>query len=128
MWNKASYPFHNAIDNHLHLVHDPKAERKLLYDFIKELELVPAINLYGKPVIRISPRRFRGRSCQSILDIELKHVTTSISLLVDEAANSIIHGYGIVNVLGSLFGVEYKKMVTQYVIKRLNEELKNGRR
>jgi hypothetical protein len=55
-------------------------------------------------------------------------LTTCVSLTVDETAQSIIYGYGIVNVLGSLFGDEYKKMATQYVIKRLNEELKNGRR
>ena len=109
-------------------ISDPKAERKLLYDFIKELEIVPTINLYGKPTIRISPKRFHGRSCQSILDIDLKHLTTCLSLTVDEAAERITHGYGIVQVLGSLFGDEYKKMVTQYVVKRLNEELKNGRR
>lgn len=107
---------------------DHKGGKQLLNDFIKELELVPIINLYGKPVIRILPKRFRGLSCQSILDIELKHLTTCISLTVDEAAQSIIHGYGIVQVLGSLFGDEYKKLVTQHVIKRLNEKIKNGRR
>jgi len=106
---------------------DPKTERQLFYDFIKELELVPTVNIYGKPVIRISPRRFRGRSCQSILDVDLKHLTTCLSLTVEEAAQNIIHGYGIVQVLGSVFGDEYKKMVTQYVIKRLNGELKNGK-
>jgi len=107
---------------------DPKEEKQLLHDFIKELELVPTINIYGKPVIRIFPKRFRGSNCQNILGVDLKHLTTCISLLVDEAAQSIIHGYGIVHVLGSLFRYEYKKMVTQYVIKRLNEELKNGRK
>ena len=108
----------------------PKAEKQLLYDFINELELIPTVNLYGKPVIRILPRRFRGKSCQSILDVELKHLSTCVSLTVDEAAEGIIHGYGIVQVLGSIFGEEYKKMVTRYVIKRLNGELnlKNGRR
>jgi hypothetical protein len=109
-------------------VKNPESEKKLLHDFIKELELVPTTNVYGKPVIRILPKRFRGRSCHNLLDIELKHLTTCLSLTVDEAAERITHGYGIVQVLGSLFGDEYKKMVTQYVVKRLNEELKNGRR
>ena len=104
-----------------------KVEKKLLNDFIKALELVPTTNIYGKPVIRILPKCFQGRSCHSILDVDLKHLTTSLSLTVDEVGKSIIHGYGVVNVLGSLFGNEYKKMVTQYVIKRLNKELKNGK-
>ena len=108
-------------------VKNPESEKKLLRDFIKELELVPTINLYGKPVIRILPKRFRGRSCHKILDVDLKHLTTCLSLTVDEATGSIIHGYGIVQVLGSLFGEEYKRMVTQYVVKRLNGELKNGK-
>ena len=105
----------------------PKIERQLLYDFIKEIELIPTINLYGKPVIRILPKRFHGRSCHNLLDVDLKHLATCLNLAVDEAAKSIIHGYGIVHVLSSLFGKEYKKMVTQYVIKILNEELKNGK-
>ena len=104
-----------------------KEGKKLLEGFIKELELIPTINLYGKPVIRILPKRFSGRSCQRIFDIDLKHLTTCLSLTVDEAAQSIINGYGLVNVVGSLFGDEYKKMVTKYVIKRLNEEMKNGK-
>jgi len=107
---------------------DLKGGKQLLHDFIKELDLVPTINIYGKPVIRILPKLFCGKSCHNILDVELKHLTTCVSLTVDETAQSIIYGYGIVNVLGSLFGDEYKKMATQYVIKRLNEELKNGRR
>ena len=101
--------------------------KELLSNFIEQLELTPTINIYGKPVIRISPRRFRGRNCQSILDIELKHLTTCLSLTVEQSAQSIIYGYGIAQVLGSLFGDEYKRMVTQYIIKKLNEELKNGR-
>jgi len=108
-------------------ISDPKAERKLIYDFIEKLELVPTINIYGKPVIRILPKLFRGKSCHNLLDVDLKHLTTSLSLTVDEAAQSIMHGYSIVNVLGSVFGNEYKKMVTQNVIKKLNEELKNGK-
>jgi len=104
-----------------------KGGKQLLHEFIKELELVPTVNIYGKPTIRISPKRFRGRSCHNILDIVLKHLTTCLSLIVAEAAEHILHGYGVVNVLGSVFGNEYKKMVTQYVVKRLNEELKNGK-
>jgi hypothetical protein len=111
-------------------VKNPKDEKQLLNDFINDLDLVPMVNVYDKPVIRILPKRFRGMSCQNILDINLKHLTTCLSLIVDEAAERIIRGYGIVNVLGSVFGDEYKKMVTQYVIKRLNGEpnLKNGKR
>jgi len=111
-------------------VTNPQSEKTLLHDFIEQLELTPTINIYGKPVIRISPRRFRGWSCQGILDVDLKHLTTCLNLTVDEAAESIMHGYGVVNVLGSLFGDEYKKMVTKYVIRKLNEELglKNGGR
>ena len=97
--------------------------RQLLNDFIEQLELVPATNINGKPVIRILPKRFRGRSCQSLLDIDLKHVTTCISLSVDEAAKSIINGYGMVKVLGSLFGEDYRKMLTQYVIKKMQEKI-----
>ena len=107
---------------------DIQKGNQLLKNFINELELVPTINIYGKPVIRILPRCFRGMSCQSILDVDLKHLTTCLSLTVDEAAKSIIHGYEMVNVLGSVFEDEYKKIVTQYVIKRLNEELNNGRK
>ena len=101
--------------------------KQILSDFIEQLELIPAINIYGKPTIRISPKRFRGRRCQSILDVEMKHLTTCLSLTVDEASESITYGYGVVNVLGSVFGDEYKKMVTQYIIKRLNEGIKNGK-
>ena len=104
-----------------------KVDKQLLYDFVKEIDLIPTVNIYGKPVIRILPKCFQGRSCHSILDVDLKHLTTSLSLTVDDVGKSIIHGYGVVNVLGSLFGNEYKKMVTQYVIKRLNKELKNGK-
>ena len=102
-----------------------KGNRKLLEDFIKELELIPIINIYDKPVIRILPKRFNGRSCQKILDVNLKHLTTCLNILLEQATQYIIHGYGIVDVLGSLFGPEYKKIVTQYVIKELKEELKN---
>ena len=109
-------------------IEDPKTERQLFHDFINELELVPTINVNGKPVIRILPKNFRGMSCHNLLDIEVKHLTTCISLTVDEASQRIIHGYGIVQVLGALFGNEYKKMVTEYFVKILNEELKNGRR
>jgi hypothetical protein len=110
-------------------IQNPKAEEDLLRTFIEDLDLISAINAAGKPVIRIIPRRFHRRSCQSLLDINLKHTTTCVSLLIDESAEHIIHGYGIVQVLGSLFGEDYKKMVTQYVIKRMNDELglKNGR-
>jgi hypothetical protein len=110
-------------------IKNTQSEKKLLNHFIKELELVPTTNIYGKPVIRIFPKRFHGKSCHNILAVDLKHITTCLSLIVDEAAERIIHGYSIVNVLGSLFGKQYKEMVTRYVIKRLNEDLgwKNGR-
>jgi len=71
---------------------------KLFSDFISKLELIPTINSYGKPVIRIMPRRFRGISCQRLLDVDMKHTTTCINLLLEDAAAHIIRGYGIVQV------------------------------
>lgn len=97
--------------------------KQLLNDFIGQLELVPAVNIQGKPVIRISPKRFKCLSCQNLLDINLKHVSTCISLTVNEAEKSIIHGYGIVKVLCSVFGEEYRKMVTRYIIKKMHDEI-----
>lgn len=101
----------------------------LLNGFLQSLELKQVVNAAGKPVIRILPRRYQGHSCHSLLDTDMKHITTFMALAVDEAAGSIIHGYNIVNVLGSLFGEEYRKMLNQYVIGKMQERIgkQNGR-
>lgn len=96
----------------------------MLREFTRKISLVPVVNTAGKPVIRTLPRRYRGYSCKFLLDIETKHLATCISQTVDEAARSIIHGYGIVQTLGAVFGTEYRDMVNRYIIKKMNEEIR----
>ena len=100
-----------------------RSPERLLNEFIEALDLSPVINVSGKPVIRISPRRFQGLSCKDLLDIDLKHITTCMALIVDEAAWSIIYGYGIVTVLSSIFGTEYRELINHYIIRAIRKEV-----
>jgi len=96
--------------------------RDLLHAYLDEFDFKIVQNAYGKPVVHISPKVFRGQSYSSILGIPSKNLSTCLNQVVESAVQDVIKGYGKGSVLAGIFGKEYRKLFNKYVVKRMQGE------
>lgn len=101
---------------------DEAGLRDLLLAFLNEFEFKVCRNNQGRPVIRISPKTFRGQPYSLILGISSKNLSTCLNLVVESAIQDVIKGYGKGSVLAGIFGKAFEKLFNKYVVKRMQEE------